>query len=154
MDNKIKELLKKGCAECEVAIDNALDDAYEYIIKVVKECGGVLKTPACDEKITLYAFYEGCDYDTAYSKVEPIPIHGLRYDDELGLCICTNDMLDNYQFDTGYQFEDYRNFEGKDKEEIDKVLDCMGYYVEFDKYDLVYADTIRSIIGGIGDYLE
>lgn len=154
MDNKIKELLKKGCAECEVAIDNALDDAYEYIIKVVKECGGVLKTPAYDEKITLYAFYEGCDYDTAYAKVEPVPIHGLRYDDELGLCICTNDMLDNYQFDTGYQFEDYRNFEGKDKEEIDKLLNDAAYYVEFDKYDLVYADTIRSIIGGIGDYIE
>lgn len=149
-----KDILKEYAAHCEAAIDQALDNAYETIITIVKECGGVLKTPACDEKITLYAFYEGCDYYSAYSKVEPIPIHGLRWDDELGLCICTNDMLENYQFDTGYYFEDYRNFEGKDKEEIDKVLDCMGYYVEFDKYDLVYADTIRSIIGGIGDYIE
>lgn len=148
MDIK-RELLKRGCAAYEEAIDKALDNAYEQIIRVVKECGGVLKTPACDEKITLYAFYE--DY---YGRAKTENIHGLRWDDELGLCICTDSMLKNYAFDTGYQFEDYRNFEGKDKEEIDKVLDCMGYYVEFDKYDLVYAPTVRAIIGGIGDYID
>ena len=142
------ELLKRGCAYMEEAIDKALDNAYEQIITVVKECGGVLKTPACDEKITLYAFYEDVDGKTTTEK-----IHGLRYDDELGLCICTDSMLENYMFDTGYSFEDYMNFEGQDAVELDKLLDDAAYYVEFDKYDLVYADTVRSIIGGIGDYI-
>lgn len=147
MDIK-KELMKRGCAVYEEAIDKALDNAYEQIIFVVKECGGVLKTPAQDGKITLYAFYE--DYD---GRTKTENIHGLRWDDELGLCICTDSMLENYTFDTGYGFGDYRNFEGKDAEELDKLLDDPAYYVEFDKYDLVYASTVRAIIGGIGDYL-
>ena len=143
-----KYALKEYAAQREKSIDKALDNAYEAIITIVKECGGVLKTPACDEKITLYAFYEDYNRTTHVEK-----ILGLRYDDELGLCIATESMIDNYTFDTGFYFNDYQNFEGKDAEELNKMLDDPAYYVEFDKYDLVYADTIRSIIGGIGDYL-
>lgn len=148
MDDIKRELLKRGCAYCEGSIDKALDDAYDQIISVVKECGGVLKTPASTDKITLYAFYEDMD-----GKTESVAIQGFRWDDELGLCICTNDMLKNYEYDTGYQFEYYYDFEGEDLENLNKVLDDPAYYVEFDKYDLVYADTVRAIIGGIGDYL-
>lgn len=151
MDETKKSFMKGLCVSSEDRINKALDDAYETIIKIVKLCGGVLKTPACDEKITLYAFYNGLVGLDDYTQAEKI--HGLRWDDELGLCICTDAMLDNYTFDTDYVFEDYRNFEGQDAVELDKMLDDMAYYVEFDKYDLVYADTVRSIIGGIGDYL-
>ena len=148
------DVLKALCAYKEQAIDKALDDAYEQIISVVKECGGVLKTPASSDKITLYAFYESNgSRDLANAASEAVAIQGLRWDDELGLCICTNDMLDNYQFDTGYQFEYYYDFEGEDLENLNKVLDDPAYYVEFDKYDLLYSETVRSIIGGIGDYL-
>lgn len=153
MDIK-RELLKRGCAAYEEAINKALDDAYEQIIRVVKECGGVLKTPASSDKITLYAFYESAgSRDITNAASEAVAIQGLRWDDELGLCICTNDMLDNYQFDTGYCFEYYYDFADEDLENLNKALDDPAYYVEFDKYDLLYADTIRSIIGGIGDYL-
>ena len=153
MDIK-RELLKRGCAAKEEAINKALDNAYEQIITIVKECGGVLKTPASSDKITLYAFYESVgSRDLANAASEAVAIQGLRWDDELGLCICTNDMLDNYQFDTGYMFEYYYDFAGEDLENLNKALDGPSYYVEFDKYDLLYADTIRSIIGGIGDYL-
>ena len=153
MDIK-RELLKRGCAAKEEAINKALDNAYEQIITIVKECGGVLKTPASSDKITLYAFYESVgSRDLANAASEAVAIQGLRWDDELGLCICTNDMLDNYQFDTGYMFEYYYDFDGEDLENLNKALDDPSYYVEFDKYDLLYADTIRSIIGGIGDYL-
>lgn len=148
MEQKQVNTLKTLCDYYEEAIDKALDNAYEHIILVVNECGGVLKTPACDEKIILYAFYEDMN-----GKTETEKIHGLRYDDELGLCICTDSMLENYMFDTGYSFEDYMNFEGQDAEELDKMLDDPAYYVELDKYDLIYADTIRSIIGGLTDYL-
>ena len=145
-----KSILKEHAAYLEESIDKALDNAYEAIITIVKECGGVLKTPASSDKITLYAFYEtGGSRDES----EAVTIQGLRWDDELGLCICTNDMLDNYQYDTGYQFEYYFNFEGEDLENLNKALDDPAYYVEFDKYDLLYSETVRSIIGGIGDYL-
>lgn len=143
-----KDILKEYAVRCEESIDKALDNAYETINTIVKECGGVLKTPAQDGKITLYAFYE--DYD---GRTKTENIHGLRWDDELGLCICTDSMIENYTFDTDYYFENYRNFKGKDAEEMDKMLNDAAYYVEFDKYDLVYADTVRSIIGGIGDYI-
>lgn len=149
-----KDTLKEYAAHCEESIDNALANAYETIITIVKECGGVLKTPASSDKITLYAFYESAgSRDLANAASEAVAIQGLRWDDELGLCICTNDMLDNYQYDTGYCFEYYYDFTDEDLEHINKVLDDPAYYVEFDKYDLLYADTVRSIIGGIGDYL-
>lgn len=154
MNDIKRELLKRGCACKEQAIDNALDSAFEQIITVVKECGGVLKTPASSDKITLYAFYESTgSRDIANAASEAVAIQGLRWDDELGLCICTNDMLDNYQFDTGYQFEYYFDFEGEDLENLNKALDDPAYYVEFDKYDLLFSETVRAIIGGIGDYL-
>ena len=154
MEQKRIDALKAICGYCEEAIDKALDNAYEQIITIVKECGGVLKTPASSDKITLYAFYESAgSRDIANAASEAVAIQGLRWDDELGLCICTNDMLDNYQYDNDYQFEYYFDFEGEDLENLNKALDDPAYYVEFDKYDLVYADTVRSIIGGIGDYL-
>lgn len=148
------ELLKRGCEYKNEAIQKAIADAYEQIVTVVKECGGVLKTPASSDKITLYAFYESAgSRDLANAATEAVAIQGLRWDDELGLCICTNDMLDNYQFDNGYEFEYYFDFEGEDLENLNKALDDPAYFVEFDKYDLVYADTVMSIIGGIADYL-
>ena len=148
------ELLKRGCEYKNEAIQKAIDNAYEQIVTVVKECGGVLKTPAASDKITLYAFYESAgSRDIANAATEAVAIQGLRWDDELGLCICTNDMLDNYQYDNDYQFEYYFDFEGEDLENLNKALDDPAYFVEFDKYDLVYADTVMSIIGGIVDYL-
>lgn len=142
------DVLKALCAYKNEAIKKAIDDAYEQIVAVVKECGGLLKTPASSDKPTLYAYYETMD-----GKTEQVEIHGLRWNDELGLTICTNDMLDNYQYDTGYQFEYYFDFEGEDLENLNKVLDDPAYFVEFNKYDLVYTDTVMSIIGGIADYL-
>lgn len=152
MDN---ERLKRVCYNCEKAIDDALDNAYEEICTIVRECGGVIKTPASSDKITLYAFYESVgSRDLANAASEAVAVQGLRWDDELGLCICTNDMLDNYQYDTDYCFEYYFDFEGEDLENLNKALDDPAYYVEFDKYHLVFADTVRSIIGGLPDYLD
>ena len=144
-----KERLKRVCYNCEKAIDDALDNAYDENCIIVQERGGVIKTPASSDKITLYAYYGNVADATS-----AVPIHGLRYDKELGLCICTNDMLDNYQFDNDYEFEYYFDFEGKDLENLNKALDDPAYYVEFDRYDLVFADTVRSIIGGLPDYLD
>jgi len=148
------DVLKALCAYKNEAIKKAIDDAYEQIVAVVKECGGLLKTPASSDKMTLYAFYESAgSRDIANAATEAVAIQGLRWDDELGLCICTNDMLDNYQYDNDYQFEYYFDFEGDDLENLNKALDDPAYFVEFDKYDLVYTDTVMSIIGGIADYL-
>ena len=144
----VSETYKQQAAAAKIKIDSALNEAYEFIIDVVKAKGGYLKTVAEPGKPIIHAYYE--DWD---GKVDETTIHGLRYDDELGLCICTNDMLDNYQFDTDYEFEYYFDFAGKDLEEVNKALDDDAYYVEFDKYDLVNTPTVISIINGIQDYL-
>jgi hypothetical protein len=149
-----KNALKEYAAHCEESINKALDNAYEIIITIVKECGGVLKTPASSDKITLYAFYESAgSRDLSNAASEAVAIQGLRWDDELGLCICTNDVLDNYQFDTDYQFECYFDFEGEDLENLGKALADPAYFVEMDKYDLVRDYTAMSIIKGLPDYL-
>lgn len=143
-----KQLLHNGANAYKERVSKAIDDAYEFIITAVKSCGGVLKTPAASDKPTLYAIYE--DFDGRKSETV---IHGLRWDDELGLTICTNDMLDNYQYDNDYTFEYYFDFEGEDLEHLNKALEDAAYFVEFDRYDLQRVPTILSIINGIADYL-
>ena len=142
-----KDALKEYTAHRNESIKKALADAYETIITIVKECGGLLKTPASSDKPTLYAYYEDFDGNTEHEA-----IHGLRWDDELGLTICTNSMLDNYQYDNKYCFDYYFDFEGEDLENLNKALDDPAYFVEFDKYGLVYTNTVMSIIEGISDY--
>ena len=147
MDTK-KELLKRGCQAYQERIEKAIYDAYNQIVYIVKECGGLLKTPAASDKPTLYATYE--DFDGRKSETA---IQGLRWDDDLGLTICTNEMLDNYQFDNGYNFEYYFDFEGEDLEHLNKALEDAAYFVEFERYELQRVPTILSIINGIGEYL-
>jgi len=125
-----------------------IEDGKNMLINLVKDNGGFLRTPACSEKPTLYAYYE--DFDgLQYHR----SIHGFHYDDELGLCICTDDMLENYQFDNQYYFEYFYDFVDEDLENLDKALSDPAYYVEWDKYDLVIPDTMLSIIHGISAYL-
>ena len=147
MFNK-NEMYKRGLNATQEKIDRALQEGYDLICNIVKDNGGLLKTPQCEEKPALYAYYEDFDEHGYHES-----IHGLRWDDELGLCICTNSMLDNYQYDTGYQFEYYYNFEGEDLEHLNKVLDEPAYFVEFDKYDLVKRDTILNLVAGLAEYL-
>ena len=143
-----KEFYKDNISGIAKNIDDWIEEGFNLIVSLVKENGGFLKTPQCDEKPPLCAFYEdyeGMEYHTW--------IQGLHYDDELGLCICTNEMLDNYQYDNDYQFEYYWNFEGKDLEELEKALDDASYYVEFDRYDLIKTDTVINLLRGLPAYL-
>ena len=111
------DLLKRGCLAIEDRINKALFDAEEQIITILKECGGMLKTPACWGCV-MYAFFQ--DYiGTRTSEI----VYGLRYDEENGISICTTSMLENYMYDTGYVFSDCHDFNGKDAEELEKVLD-------------------------------
>lgn len=139
------------------AINESINETYEKalqaIIEVVKANGGLIKTPAetggINGRPTLYAFYE--DFDgLIYCKA----IHGLRWDDELGLTLCTDDMLDNYQYDHQYYFEYYYDFvEGNDAEELEKALNDPTYFAKFDASDLQKRETIESIISGLAGRL-
>lgn len=131
-------------------ISAAYDYALKAIVEVVKENGGLIKTPAeTGARPTLYAYYE--DFDgLVYRRA----IHGLRWDEENGLTLCTDDMLENYQFDNGYCFEYFYDFvEGDDAEHIQKALEDPAYFVEFDAYELQKDETIASIVSGLEYYL-
>ena len=132
------------------SIRAAYDDALKAIIEVVKANGGLIKTPAeTGARPTIYAYYE--DFD---GLVYRRSIHGLRWDEENGLTICTDDMLENYQFDNNYCFEYFYDFvEGDDAEHIQKALEDPAYFVEFDAYDLQKDETIASIVSGLEYYL-
>ena len=129
-------------------IDEWIEEGKQTIIALVIANGGFLKTPQCDEKPHLYAFYE--DWDGRKSQVS---IQGLHYNEELGLCLCTNDMLDNYQYDTDYEFEYYWSFDGEDLVQLNKALEDAAYYVEIDKYDCDITETILNLIHGLPAYL-
>jgi hypothetical protein len=129
-------------------IGDWLDEGKKLIISLVKENGGFLPTPQCEEKPALYVFYE--DFD---GKEDKVSIQGLRWDDEHGLCLCTNDMLENYQYDTGYFFGYFGDFKEENLEHLNKVLADPAYYVEWDKYNLVSTDTILNLLGGLPEYL-
>ena len=129
---------------------SAYDKAYDKIVEVVKANGGFIKTPAeSGGRLTLNAYYE--DFDgLVYTK----SIHGLRWDEEKGLTICTDEMLDNYQYDNQYFFEYYFDFvEGDDAVHFKKAIEDPTYFVEFDKYGLHRDETIKSILAGLPSYL-
>ena len=130
------------------SIRAAYDDALKAIIEVVKANGGLIKTLPSSDKPTIYAYYDAFD-GTEYHQA----IHGLRWDDELGLTLCTDAMLENYQFDNDYCFEYFFDFDGEDAVQIEKVLNDPAYFVEMDKYELIRNETISSIIGGLEYYL-
>ena len=129
-------------------LKNAYDNALKEIIEVVKANGGLIKTPAASDKPTLHAFFE--DFD---GLINHQTIHGLRWDEELGLTLCTDDMLDSYQFDNDYTFDYYFDFVERDAEELEKALADPAYFVEFGDYDMVREETIKSIVDGLESYL-
>lgn len=147
MNNEVNKLKIQNASG---VISAAYDYALKAIVEVVKENGGLIKTPAeTGGRPTLYAYYEDSD-GLVYRR----SIHGLRWDEENGLTICTDDMLENYQFDNDYCFEYFYDFvEGDDAEHIQKALEDPAYFVEFDAYELQKEETIKSIISGLDSYL-
>ena len=147
MDTELNKLKIKNASG---VISAAYDYALKAIVEVVKANGGLIKTPAeTGARPTLYAYYE--DFDgLVYNRA----IHGLRWDEENGLTICTDDMLENYQFDNDYCFEYFYDFvEGDDAEHIQKALEDPAYFVEMDTPSLVRDETIKSIVSGLDSYL-
>lgn len=148
MNNEVNKLKIQNASG---VISAAYDYALKAIVEVVKENGGLIKTPAeSGGRPTLYAHYE--DFDgLVYNRA----IHGLRWDEENGLTICTDDMLENYQYDNDYCFEYFFDFvEGDDAEHIQKALEDPAYFVEFDAHELQKEETIKSIISGLDCYLD
>lgn len=151
MKNTNKETIKaKGetLARLGEKINKTIDEAFDLICEMVRENGGLIRTYVCYDKPTIYAHYE-----PYYGQEQDTKIYALRWDDELGLTICTSDMLVNYEYDTKDYFGAYDDFYGEDLERIEKVVADPAYFVEFDKYELIRRDTIFNLIAYLPAYL-
>ena len=130
----------------------AYDSALKAIIEVVKDNGGLIKTPAESGKPFMYAVYE--DEGSFEGMTYEVAIHGLRWDEENGLTLCTDSMLDNYQYDNDYCFDYYYDFADEDADELNKVLEDPAYFFPLDDYRCLKEQTIRNIILGLDSYLN
>ena len=131
-------------------INGIIEECHAFIVDLIKRNDGLIKTPAGSDKPTIYAVYDTQD---APRGTQEVAIHGLRWDEELGLTICTDETLNNYTFDTGCYFSYTYDFEGEDLENLEKALADPAYFVEFDKYDLDQKLTILNLIAGLPAYL-
>lgn len=147
------EAYKRGLNATHEKIEKAIKEGYDLICNIVKDNGGLLKTPAESGKPFLYAIYDADIKAGPDAGAQSVAIHGLRWDDELGLTLCTDDMLCNYTYDTGYYFDYFYDFEGEDLENLEKALADPAYFVEFDKYDLNQKQTILNLLAGLAEYL-
>lgn len=135
------------------AIDNIIgqqvNEGYETLIDLCKANGGFFPTMPTEDKCPLKAYYEDGFTGEGYDRT----IYGFHYDERDGLQICTDDMIDNYEYDTDYTFDTREDCEGEDLEQMEKMLADASYYVSFDDYCLRNHDTIMSILNGITMYL-
>ena len=141
--------IKERAINASDFIRRAFESAEDELIGILKECGGFIDTRVCNERPTLYAV------DTIHSEDMVSAIQAIRYNEEDGqIYILTNTELDNYQYDNGYQFEYYYNFEGKDEEHLNDAMKDITYFRELrDGYTDVRA-TINNIVSGLYAYLD
>lgn len=143
--------LYERAAETRKMLHLAYESAYNELIGLIRDNGGLIDTRATDEKPTLYAMV---DYSIG-GKCEGIAIHGIRYDEDEGeLFILTSTELDNYQADTGYYFDYYFNFDGEDKEHLDDAMKDITYFRPLDDGYTDVKWTILNIFAGLAEYLN
>lgn len=137
---KIKTIKKK--------LKKANEKALILLTELVKERGGFVATLPCDSKPTLMAVmdYSG---ELEYSK-----IYGLRYVPGEGLIICNDDMIKNYEYDEGYLFDYLHNFQGKDLEEVKKLLSREEYFINIEDETVLLEQTLRSILDNLTSYIS
>lgn len=141
-----KELVQKAQSALGELM-GASNHAMRALEEIVKGAGGFIPTlPSLDKpalKVTIA-------YDT---DSEEEMVFALRYIEGEGLFLCTESMLDNYEWDHNHCFESYHNFEGEDAEEIQKVIANTAYFISIDDDRIVRNQTIISILAGLPAYL-
>jgi len=129
-------------------IGQQVNEGYLTLIDLCKANGGFFKTLPTEDKCPLTAYYE----DSFTGNVKECTIYGFHYDGEK-LFVCTDEQVDNYEYDTGYEFSMREDCEDEDLEHMTKVVCDASYYIAFDFYGLLRHDTLMSILNGITMYL-
>lgn len=130
--------------------NRAYNGAADQLRDLVIAAGGLIDTRARSDRPAIKAVVDV----TFCDKTESVTIQAIRYDDELGLMLLTDTELDNYQFDTGYSFENYMDFEGEDAKALDDAMKDVAYFRELDDGYTDIRATITNIILGLPPYLQ
>ncbi len=144
--------MKEKIRNANNAIWDAINNAVKVIIEAVKANGGYIKTSPVDDSPVLRATYvDGYSYDPHAERTEVI--HGISLDENGELTLCTDSMLGNYEFDTGYKFGYLYDMDGNDERELLNALQNEAYYENLEEY-FIFDETIQSIIGGLDWYVN
>lgn len=140
----------------KVALDEftkAREVAKNALIQIVKEHNNFIPLIPTEDKIEVCVFREKDSYYCAVSEMESENIFGLRYVDGEGLFVCTETCLENYEYDNDYDFNGLAVLDDENIEHINKALDDLAYYVDFDDNNIVESTSLITILSGIQYYL-
>jgi hypothetical protein len=127
-------------------LKSARDNSIDTLAGIIRDAGGFIPTLPSMDKPRLVAFN---DYS---GEIDDVTVFGLReYDGEVFLC--TKDNVDNYESENKYWFDYLYDFEGKDLEEINKVLSDLANFSSIYDDCVLRSATIYSILAGLVNYL-
>lgn len=128
-------------------LKSARDNSIDTLAGIIRDAGGFIPTLPSMDRPRLVVFQ-----DFGNGEINDVTVFGLReYDGEAFLC--TKDNVDNYEYENKYCFEYLYDFEGKDLEEINKVLSDLANFSSIYDDCVLRSATIYSILAGLVDYL-
>lgn len=145
-----KENLKTRVHMAFNALVNANDKALNDLINIVRDAGGMLLTPYSTDKPSIWAYTYNSPSD---EDIEIVPIQAIAYDENEGLMVITDTEMRNYEYDNGYEFEYFYDFEGTDKEHYDDLVKDITYFRELNDGYTDVRKTVFSILAGLEEYL-
>ena len=140
----------------KVALDEfmkAREVAKNVLIQIVKEHNNFIPLIPTKDKIEVCVFREKESYDCAVNEIESENIFGLRYVEGEGLFVCTETCLENYEYDNDYDFEGLLVLDDENIKHINKALEDLAYYTDFDDSNIVESTSLISILSAIQYYL-
>ena len=129
------------------AFIEAREETLDRLANIVHVAGDFVATLPRSDKPHLKAVV---DYS---GSLEYVTVYGLRYEKGEGLFICTEDQVDNYSIEKGYDFKNIEDFEGEDLDHLNKMLTDLAYFVNIQDEQIILSTTLISILGGLSAYL-
>ena len=140
----------------EVALKQFLEarnDAVAALIEIVKEHGNFIPLIPIKDNVEVCIFREKESFDCAVSETKSEVIFGLRYVEGEGLFVCTETCLENYEYDYGYNFFSFVEPDEGDIENMNKALEDLAYFENFDDDIFIKSTSLISILSAIQNYL-
>jgi len=143
-------------AKAQSALGNFMSarlEAQNALIEIVKEKGGFISTIPTHDKCEIRVMRAVDSYDCSEDTTKSETVFGFRYIENEGLFICTETCLENYEYDHLYDFFSFIAPDEGDVENINKALEDLAYYENFDNDEFIKSTSLISILGSIAQYI-